>query len=346
MKNYLKLFLILVSFGYVLNVAQAEIPEGIMQAHEAVWKFVHSDDVKGTAFFIGSNQVVTHLHTMYGVGESYKKSSINDFSLAQGDKKINLKKILYASAIFDLVILETKEEVSEYLHFSEKEPSGRLYALGYPQGVKKTLIHSEEYGIFDNGYDYLFPVNQSILDGIGGGPVLDKQIEVVGVAYKSIDNMLRVRKMSQIEALKGGLGIDCSIITTLASCIEAAIIDLEEEAKKDPLAQESLAMMYSHGIGVDLDEEKAFGLYLKSAKQGHASAQYEVAFMYLIGLGVNKDEGQAFYWMAQSADQSYAPAQYMLGLMYYHGIGVPQEDEEEDGKKMNEEDGKEKELED
>ena len=43
MKKYLRLFLIIVSFASILNVAQAKktIPEDIIQAHEAVWQIVH-----------------------------------------------------------------------------------------------------------------------------------------------------------------------------------------------------------------------------------------------------------------------------------------------------------------
>ena len=371
MKSYLRLLLISVFFIFVLNVAQAEvsegitqeeIPEEILEAHEAVWKFEISRESKGfkklffqaiffniinngTAFFIGPNQVVTNFHVISdGKNESYKSRSIENIYLKQGDKKINFKKVLYASAVDDLVILETEEEVSEYLNVSEEDPSGRLFALGYPGGVKQTLIHLEEYGVSDKVYDYEIAVNKSDLPGLSGGPVLDEKKELIGVAYRASGNMLRFIKVSKIEELRrGSIGIDCSEFS-LSFCVEEAIQNLEEKAEQgDILAQYQLALMYLYGIGMEQDYKKAFYWMEKAENQGDILDQGELAMMYFFGIGVEKNVEKAFYLlskvarqgyasaidvMLKEAEEGYASAQYQLALMYLEGKGVDQDEEQ------------------
>ena len=349
MKKYLKLFLIGIFFTFILNVAQAKVPEGIsqekipeniLQAHKTVWQFVLSNKIilkiirpnisSGTAFFIGPNQVVTNFHVINAFeNENYKYHSIKDIYLKQGDKRIKFKRVLYASAVDDLVILETEKTVSDYLNISEEVSLGRLFAFGYPGKVKKILIHLEEYGVTDNTYNYAIAVDKSDLGGLSGGPVLDGQGKIVGVVYRSIQNMLRVIKFSKIvELRRGSIGIDCSGLS-FSSCIKKAIENLEEKAEQgDIIAQEELAEMYFEGIGVKKDDKKAFDWIEKAAKQeeGYAPAQYKLAKMYLGGIGVKKDDKKAFDWMEKSAKKDYAPAQYQLARMYFEGIGVKKDD--------------------
>ena len=401
MKHYLRLFLILVFFGYVLNVAQAEvpedkdvvqaeipedmtqapnnaeiskdtpqapnnvksklrmelrsiptdplqapkdvaqaeIPEDMTQVHKAVWRF-ELPDSHGTAFFIGPNQVVTNFHVIDGVNDKNiveklfffdvgQYYSIKDMYLEQGDKRLNLSKVLYASAVHDLVILETEEDVSEYLNVSQEEPSGRLFALGYPNGIKRTLIHSEEHGVFDGGNYYRLAINKINLNGLSGGPVLDGQKEVVGVVYQAEDNMLGVIKVSELEELQGGLiGLDCSKLF-LSICIEKVVKDLEERVESgDALVKYQLSLMYLVGIGVDQDDEQAFYWMREAARQGDALAQNTLSLMYLVGIGVDQDDEQAFYWMEESAKQGYAHSQYELADMYFWGIEWKQDYEQ------------------
>ena len=334
------------------NRDQTEIPEEILQVHKAVWKLVKSGKI-GTAFFIGPNQVVTNFHVIViGQGESYKNHSIKEMYLKQGAKRLNFNKVLYVSAVDDLAILETEEEVSDYLNVSEEKSSrnlldiyypkgllispmirnlGRLFALGYPEGVKRTLIHSEKYEVVDSDNDYEISVNQVGLQGLSGGPVLNEKKEVIGVVHRARDNMLYVKKVSQLEKQRRAfIGLDCSDIPLLSSCIEREIQNLREKVEqKDPLAQFVLADMYYIGRGVKKNKKEELKWVLESARRGHAFARYYLAIKYLIGEGVEKDEKEAFDWMLKVANQGYALAQAMLGEMYITGAGVKEEDKEE-----------------
>ena len=93
-------------------------------------------------------------------------------------------------------------------------------------------------------------------------------------------------------------------------------------ASDDVFVQNSLGIMYQHGLGVVKDEKKAFIWYEKSAQQGYMNAQCNFATMYLNGLGVVKDEKKAFIWYEKSAQQGYMYAQCNFAIMYLNGVGT------------------------
>ena len=327
MKNYIRLFLTTVFVTFVLNVAQAEqtVPKDIMQGYEAVWKIVHPEGHEGTAFFIGPNQVVTHTYNITGTGKSKSRSNkIDAIYLEQRDQKLKLRKVLNISAVNGLAVLETEGEVSNYLNISKEEPSGRLFALGYSQGVKQTLIHSEKYGVFDNGYGYDMSVDKvmssdrsNFSGGVHGGPVVNAQNEVVGVVFAGSTNTttLTVNNVSTLEALQGGsIGVDCSEFI-FSVCIEKAINDLNEKADQegDALAQFMASSMYfGRGMeGMKPDMKKAIELLSKSADQGYALAQFIRGQMALM----NRDITVATeYWLKSAEQGNFTPAQMMVVL--------------------------------
>ena len=79
------------------------------------------------------------------------------------------------------------------------------------------------------------------------------------------------------------------------------------------------------------DYEKAFGLYEKAAKAGHANAQYEFGFMYLNGEGVEENHDTALEWLRKAAAQGHANAQKMIDVYlsdYEETAGDEDEDDE------------------
>ena len=71
--------------------------------------------------------------------------------------------------------------------------------------------------------------------------------------------------------------------------------------------------------GVEIDLEKAFYWYQKSAEAGNSNAQYNLGLCYENGKGVEIDLEKAFYWYQKSAEAGNSDAQYNLGLCYENG---------------------------
>lgn len=88
-------------------------------------------------------------------------------------------------------------------------------------------------------------------------------------------------------------------------------------------AQNSLAILFDHGLGVTQDQAEAMKWYHRAAEHGHAKAQTNLGVMYGTGDGVPPDAEQALKWTRKAAEQGTAKAQYNLGLMFVNGSGVP-----------------------
>jgi len=74
--------------------------------------------------------------------------------------------------------------------------------------------------------------------------------------------------------------------------------------------------------------DKAFAVYMISAKEGYAPCQNSIGFAYDCGEGVRKDEAEAARWYKMAADQNHPEAQFNLAYSYFKGTGVQQSEQE------------------
>lgn len=116
----------------------------------------------------------------------------------------------------DLALLALDDDdytVKNYLELSDRKVKmgDSIYVAGYPRGIDLTLSNGiisneEHYKSSDDGYYYL--VTAAVSPGNSGGPVVDKDGRVIGIAtakYSSAENMNLVRPVKYLEEL-----INCS----------------------------------------------------------------------------------------------------------------------------------------
>ncbi|KAJ7632331.1 hypothetical protein FB45DRAFT_745566 [Roridomyces roridus] len=90
-------------------------------------------------------------------------------------------------------------------------------------------------------------------------------------------------------------------------------------------AQFYLANCYGTGaLGLQVDHERAYHLYLQAAKQNHAAASYRVAVCNEIGAGTRREPSRAASFYRKAASLGDTPAMYKLGMILLHGsLGEP-----------------------
>jgi uncharacterized protein len=93
----------------------------------------------------------------------------------------------------------------------------------------------------------------------------------------------------------------------------------------DALAQNNLASLYEHGLGVPTNFTRAAELYRKSADQGFAKAQTSLGRMYDLGLGVATNAVEANSWYLRATERGDPDAMFNLGVNYGFGLGVPKD---------------------
>ncbi|CAE6459669.1 unnamed protein product [Rhizoctonia solani] len=77
-------------------------------------------------------------------------------------------------------------------------------------------------------------------------------------------------------------------------------------------------------LGLQVDHEKAYHLYMQAAKQNHPAASYRVAVCNEIGAGTRKDARHAAAFYKKAASLGDTAAMYKLGMIYLQGqLGQP-----------------------
>lgn len=95
--------------------------------------------------------------------------------------------------------------------------------------------------------------------------------------------------------------------------------------ENDRNAQNWLGILYNEGLGIEKNEDTAFELIQKSAKQGNISAAYNLGRFYMIGTGCDINFKKAIYWLELAANQDNQRASYALGYMSMKGFGMQQD---------------------
>jgi ligand-binding sensor domain-containing protein len=90
----------------------------------------------------------------------------------------------------------------------------------------------------------------------------------------------------------------------------------------NPVAQFSLGIIYTVGVGVPRDPTAAIKWYRLAAEQGAVDAQINLGFMFDIGNGVPIDHNEAVKWYRMAAIKGDSTAQANLGFMYKEARGV------------------------
>jgi TPR repeat protein len=77
-------------------------------------------------------------------------------------------------------------------------------------------------------------------------------------------------------------------------------------------------------LGLQVDHERAYHLYLQAAKQNHAAGSYRVAVCNELGVGTRKDASRAFAFYRKAASLGDTAAMYKLGMVLLSGsLGQP-----------------------
>lgn len=169
------------------------------------------------------------------------------------------------------------------------------------------------------------------------------------------------KTVSNIPILHGLTAQRLKEMATIEQIKELLIAYQRDAEAGDPVAQFSLASMYTFGLGVlqsdaesskwvskaavsglaiaqtslgvlylnvEMDAAEAAKWFRKAAEQGEAIAQNNLGTAYSQGQGVAKDEAEAVKWYRKAADQGFAGAQYNLGIVYENGHGVGKDEVE------------------
>lgn len=92
------------------------------------------------------------------------------------------------------------------------------------------------------------------------------------------------------------------------------------DKKKNGLVHYLMGDIYQYGKDrVPQDYKKAFEHYTEAVAVGHYTAATKLGMLYRLGLGVGVNEERAYHWFTKAASLGCPEAQFALGLIHYSG---------------------------
>ncbi|KAJ3219986.1 hypothetical protein HDU67_007719 [Dinochytrium kinnereticum] len=88
-----------------------------------------------------------------------------------------------------------------------------------------------------------------------------------------------------------------------------------------PEAMFFLAECYGNGsLGLTVDHDRAFNLYVQASKQSHPASTYRAAVCYEVGAGTRRDPARAVQFYRKAAALGDTAAMYKLGMILLNGL--------------------------
>jgi len=132
----------------------------------------------GSGFFVRDGEIASNFHVVEGAARGYAK-------LVGQKTKYDIEGISAVDAERDLVLLKIAAHGSQSLSLGNSDSvqvGENIYVVGNPQGLEGTFSQGIVSSIREVGTDKLLQITAPISPGSSGGPVLNENGEVIGVA--------------------------------------------------------------------------------------------------------------------------------------------------------------------
>jgi S1-C subfamily serine protease len=154
----------------------------------------------GSGFFVSDGTVATNLHVIEGTAAGHAK-------LIGKEITYDIAGVIGTDDIADLALLRINGAKAPPLELGDSKQlavGDEIYAVGNPKGLEGTFSQGIVSGIRSVGSDTLLQITAPISPGSSGGPVVDNQGKVIGVAvatFKGGQNLNFAVPISYLKAL-------------------------------------------------------------------------------------------------------------------------------------------------
>jgi hypothetical protein len=169
----------------------------------------------GSGFFVRENVIASNFHVVEGASRGYAK-------LVGEKTKYDISGVVGADSTHDLVLLSVADAKAPALSLADSHQAAvgdEVFAVGNPQGLEGTFSQGILSSIRTVGAEALLQITAPISPGSSGGPVLNSQGKVIGVA---------------VATFKGGQNLNFAVPANYL----AALIIASSQNRITPLARE------------------------------------------------------------------------------------------------------------
>jgi len=207
LKNICIIFLLSSVISYSIAFADADM---IFKEYSKTVVIILTYDEKGEPIAQGSGfivrsdgAVVTNYHCI---------SNAKDIKIKLGDKTLDVEGLIYADKENDLLILKVKGENLPVVKLGDIEKTNvgeKVYVISSPQGFENTISDGILGGIREITPERkILQITAPISPGSSGGPVFNKNGEVVGIATFVIEEAQNLNFAMPVNLIKDKVNIE------------------------------------------------------------------------------------------------------------------------------------------
>lgn len=169
---------------FVYSLAQAQTARQIAQKTFPSIVLLMMEDTNGqplslgSGFFVNDDLVATNLHVVEGASQGYAK-------IVGKKQKYDIAGLVGVDPRRDLLLLKITGAKAPSLSLGDSRRvavGDEVYTVGNPQGLEGTFSQGIVSGVRKIGKDTLLQITAPISPGSSGGPVLNTEGKVIGVA--------------------------------------------------------------------------------------------------------------------------------------------------------------------
>ena len=188
LKCFASLVLLVFLLFCIVTVATAQTPQQIAQKAFRSTVLLVMEDANGqplslgSGFFVGDGQIATNLHVVEGSTRGYAK-------LVGQETKFNIEGYTAIDEKRDLIILKVTAFGTQTISLANSDfaqVGETVYAVGNPRGLEGTFSDGIISSIRPVGNDKLIQITAPLSPGSSGGPVLNRNGQVIGVSVLTI----------------------------------------------------------------------------------------------------------------------------------------------------------------
>lgn len=203
---------LIVYFVLISFFAAAQSAELVYKNNVNSTVTIETEIGQGSGFFVGTNLIATNYHVIEGATEAF---CFTNSSAA----KYEIEGYVAVDKEVDLVILKVKgvNKPAIKMSTSTPTPGQKVYVLGSPKGLPATITDGIVSGLRDWDGTKLIQISAPISHGSSGGPVLNANGLLVGIAVGAFEdgqNLNFAIPKSNLDLL---LGFKKSYATPLSS---------------------------------------------------------------------------------------------------------------------------------
>ncbi len=248
MKKNLLILIVLLSTLFAFGQSATEIAKNAIESTVSIVALDNTSQPLGfgSGFIIDDELIATNVHVIEGCSSSYV--------LVNGQqKKFKVDGYLSIDKANDLVILKVSglKQKSMILNQGNLPEIGeKIYAIGNPKGFNGTFSEGIISGIRNFDKNQVLQITAPISPGSSGGPVLNLEGEVVGVAfatYSEGQNLNFAIPIEYLVSLKNNLGV-LTPISTIKKPIKSTKTNIIKPNINEGVKIRNLAWGCSHSF--------------------------------------------------------------------------------------------------